>query len=135
MTDDQEFAALCGEWPGWHFWRSRDGVGQPSGWNATLRCGAQSVILTAAGPAELRHQLLARLVPVKLRVWGTTPGGIRRATSRAEAGPSRAEWDFVSTEQLTGAPCPLDLEDPGSIAAESGLDWAYVAYPAVRADG
>jgi hypothetical protein len=57
MTPDQELAALCDEWPGWHIWRGRDGLGRPSGWHATRRTGGRSVILDAEGPAELRQHL------------------------------------------------------------------------------
>lgn len=59
MTPDQEFAALCEQWPGWHIWRGRDRGGQPSGWHATRRRGGRSVILDAPGPAALRQQLAA----------------------------------------------------------------------------
>ena len=57
MTPDQELAELCAQWPGWHIWRGRDGGGRPSGWHATRRSAGRSVILDAAGPAELRQQL------------------------------------------------------------------------------
>jgi hypothetical protein len=59
MTPDQEIAALRDEWPGWHIWRGQDSGGRPSGWHATRRIEGRSVILTAAGPAELRQHLTA----------------------------------------------------------------------------
>jgi hypothetical protein len=57
MTQDQELAQLRAQWPGWHIWRGRNGVGQASGWHATWRGAGRSVILDADGPAELRQQL------------------------------------------------------------------------------
>lgn len=59
MTPDQELAALCEQWPDWHFWRGRDGSGRLRGWHATRRAGSRSVILAAAGPAELRQRLVS----------------------------------------------------------------------------
>jgi hypothetical protein len=67
--------------------------------------------------------------PVRLRVWGTTPAEQEQAIRRAGQGWGRNGWEFIETERLDGAICPLDLHDRKSIAAESGYGWAYLAYP------
>jgi hypothetical protein len=66
--------------------------------------------------------------PVRLRVWGATPAEQEQAIRKAGQGWGRNSWDFVATERLDGAVCPLDLHDGKSIAAESGYGWAYVVY-------
>jgi hypothetical protein len=50
---------------------------------------------------------------------------------------SRNAWEFVETERLTGAACPIDVRDlgPNSIAADNRYHWAYIIYPAKPADG
>ena len=57
MTQNQEIAELCDDFPGWHIWRGRDHHGQPDGWHATGQAGNRSVILAASGSAELRQRL------------------------------------------------------------------------------
>ena len=68
--------------------------------------------------------------PVFLRVWGATLADQDCAVHKAGQGWSRATWDFVEIERLTGGVCPLDVLDPNSIAAGVGRYWTYVAYPA-----
>lgn len=68
--------------------------------------------------------------PVFLRVWGLTPADQDCAVHKAGQGWSRAAWNFVEIERLTGGVCPLDVLDPDSIAAGVGCYWTYVAYPA-----
>jgi hypothetical protein len=67
---------------------------------------------------------------VFLRVWGATPADQDRAVHQSGQGWSRATWDIVEIERLTGGVCPLDVLDPNSIAAAVGRYWVYVAYPA-----
>ena len=62
MTPDQHLAELAEAFPGWHIWRGRDHRGRLDGWFATQRgAGARAAIVTASGPAELRHRLLESL--------------------------------------------------------------------------
>ena len=68
--------------------------------------------------------------PVILHIWGTTALAEATAERVAGNGWSRALWEFVHVERVSGLSCPLDLLDPRSIAAESDDTWAYVVYPA-----
>jgi hypothetical protein len=68
-------------------------------------------------------------VNVLLRAWGVTDADVEYAVQMASWPSSRRGWDFA-VERLTSASCPLNVEDPKSIAGEADYGWAYVAYPA-----
>ena len=72
-------------------------------------------------------------VRVKLRVWGVTDTEIEHAIRRAGIGAGQVNWK-PDIHRLSAVPCPLALDDPAAIAAESGPGWAYVAYPEGHVD-
>ncbi len=71
-------------------------------------------------------------VPIRLVVWGATEDDVKRAISEASWGWGRLTWEFVEIERHIGVPCPIDVEDPWSIAADRHYDWAYAAFRADR---
>jgi hypothetical protein len=87
---------------------------------------------TRAAASDAAHPAMVG-TPVFLRVWGATLADQGCAVHKAGQGWSRATWNFVEIERLTGGVCPLDVLDPNSIAAGVGRYWAYVAYPAAAA--
>jgi hypothetical protein len=72
-------------------------------------------------------------VPVRVLAWGVTEADIDSALARAGQGWARNTWQFAQVERLTGTPCPIDVKDPKSIAADAGFDWAYAVYSAAPA--
>lgn len=71
---------------------------------------------------------------VRLLVWAVTDRDAQEAVCQAGARPSRAGWMFA-VERVGGARCPIDVTDPGSIAAEVGDRWVYAVYPAAAGVG
>lgn len=67
---------------------------------------------------------------MRLRVWGETDADVRHAEFKAADRPSRRGWEFTDVERLGGVPCPIDVRDPGAVAADRGYGWAYAVYPA-----
>lgn len=71
-------------------------------------------------------------VGVRIKAWGAESAQLEFAVYLAQERPAARWWHIASIERLDGVSCPLDLEDPGSIAADCGPGWAYVVYPAGR---
>lgn len=67
---------------------------------------------------------------VRLRVWGVTDADAEHAVDKAGLPPSRRGWDFADVQRVDGARCPIDVNDPKTIAADAGERWAYAVYPA-----
>lgn len=73
-------------------------------------------------------------IAVRLLAWGLTEADVETAIDRATIGPGRVEWQFAEVDCTTAARCPLNLDDPKTIAAgqdASGTHaWAYAVYRA-----
>jgi len=76
--------------------------------------------------------LRAARLSVQVRAWGLTDADVEDALRHAGRGWGRGGWEFVAVERLTGAPCPLDVRNPGALAADAGYGWAYVVTRGVQ---
>lgn len=72
---------------------------------------------------------------VRVLAWGVSAQDVDQAVRRAGAGPSRRGWQFEHVERIESDACPLDVQDPKTIAADAGQGWAYAVYRAELGDG
>jgi hypothetical protein len=86
--------------------------------------GAPAAARTA--PAELLASPVAARIAVQVHAWGVTGADVEHALHHAEQRPSRNAWQFTEPQRHQAVTCPLDLEYPAALAAESGYHWAYV---------
>lgn len=74
-------------------------------------------------------------MPVRVRAWGLTDEEAEAAVKRSVQGWGRSGWEIAVVERLTGAPCPLDVNDPRALAAQADFGWAYAVYRHRGTDG
>lgn len=70
----------------------------------------------------------AARVRVRVRVWGLTDADVVTAERRAARGWGRNGWEFGEVERTVGGVCPLDVRDPGAVAAGADFGWAYTVH-------
>jgi hypothetical protein len=71
-------------------------------------------------------------MPVAVHAWGITAADVENAVYKAETAPTAARvgWRFGDVVRLNDATCPIDVRDPGALAAGEGYHWAFAVYPA-----
>lgn len=93
----------------------------------SMEHSAQATLKT---PSHAARRTAPPSTPVILHVWGETADAEATAEQAAITGWSRALWELVRVERVSGSRSELDLLDPSSLAAGSEDAWAYVVYPA-----